>query len=96
VLLLVCPRTWLQGLTPPQRAALQRAVARATRLQREQAAAEDAQALEQLQRLGVKVLQPEEIDRVALRAATAALAAQQRSVLPAPLLEAYLGQAALH
>jgi TRAP-type transport system periplasmic protein len=90
VLLLVCPRAWLQGLQPAQRAALMQAVERATQQQRQAAAQEDARALAELQTLGVAVLQASELDRNALQAACAALSESQRRTLPTALVQAYL------
>ena len=90
VLLLVCPRDWYEALEPPQRAALGRAVDRATATQRERAAGQDAAALDELLVRGVKVLGPEQIDLAAMHAATRAVSARQRSTLAPELLAAYL------
>lgn len=90
VLLLVCPRVWFEGLDATQRAVVEQAAADATAVQRARAAAQDSAALATLREHGVAVLTPDEIDLDAMRAATQALAEQQRCKLPAALLEAYL------
>ncbi|MFY9511889.1 MAG: hypothetical protein WAQ05_13050, partial [Rubrivivax sp.] len=48
------------------------------------------EALQRLQELGVAVLGREQLDLAAMRAATAAVAEQQRRALPPALLRAYL------
>jgi TRAP-type C4-dicarboxylate transport system substrate-binding protein len=95
VLLLVCPRDWYRGLGPSQRTVLDRAVERATATQRQQAASQDAAALEALRTRSIEVLGPQQVDLAAMRAAVEPLAARQRATLPAELLAAYLG-GALH
>lgn len=92
VLLLVCPRDWYLALSTTQRAALDAAVALATAAQRERAAAQDRLALKQLREHGVSVLEPDQIDLAAMRAATAPVTARLRRELPAELLKAYLPQ----
>jgi len=90
VLLLVCSRAWYDTLSQAQRHTLLQAVALTTRAQRLSAQAQDVIALAQLQAHGVQVLQPHELDLVALRRATHAVAERQRQALPAELLAAYL------
>jgi TRAP-type C4-dicarboxylate transport system substrate-binding protein len=90
VLLLVCPRSWYEGLDPTQRAQLQAAVDDATARQRSSAAAQDATALERLRAHGVQVVSPESMDLVALRRATAPVREQYLRSLPAELVQAYL------
>lgn len=90
VLLLLCPRRWYESLEPAQREALHSAVVDATALQRRSAAAQNSEALARLRALGLAVLERDEIDLPALRAATSALAATQRQALPSALLRAYL------
>lgn len=90
VLLLVCHCAWFDALTKPQQDVLQQAAFEATRQQRQDAAAEDARALVQLQGSGVQILGPHELDMAAMRRATAAVALAQRKALPQALLRAYL------
>src|SRR5262249_51643770 len=76
VLLLLCPRAWYDALPAAQRQALHAAAAEATALQRRLAAEQDQRSLAQLRALGVAVLDHDEIDLPALRAAAAALTEQ--------------------
>jgi TRAP-type C4-dicarboxylate transport system substrate-binding protein len=69
VALLLANRAWFETLAPPLQAALLAASADATAAQRRFAVDEDALCLERLEREGVAVVRPEEIDMAAFRAA---------------------------
>lgn len=90
VLLLVCPRAWFAGLDRAQRQALQAAVAEATALQRQSAAAQDASALARLATHGVQVLGRDALDLPAMQRATAEVRQRCLASLPAELVRAYL------
>ena len=70
VLLLLCPQSWHDALTPAQQAQLSLAMAEATVLQRQWASEEDRRALAELPALGVQVLGTDQVDRSAFYDAT--------------------------
>lgn len=95
VLLLVCPRAWLDSLSTAQREALDAALAEATRAQRAWAGQQDEEALSALRTQGVQVLHADDLDLPAMRQATTAVSQRLRERLPAALVQAYL-PTALH
>lgn len=91
IALLVANAAWFDRLAPAGAAALRSAVARATRVQREMAAAEDAVALASLESLGVAVLRADEVDRTAFNKSCAALVAHEAERFDPALLKAFGG-----
>ena len=89
VLLLVCPRSWYEGLSAAQRQTLSVAAKLVTHEQRNNAETQDAIALAQLKSHGVQVVAADAIDLAAMRLATQEVAQQQRQSLPPDLLRAY-------
>lgn len=90
VLLLVCPRSWVERLNAAQREELQQAVHEATTLQRTSAAEQDASALTRLRSHGVHVAGMEALDMARLQQATAGVREQFLAQLPPELVQAYL------
>ena len=89
VALLVCPRSWYEGLSVAQRQTLSVAAKLVTHEQRNNAETQDAIALAQLKSHGVQVVAADAIDLAAMRLATQEVAQQQRQSLPPDLLRAY-------
>ena len=90
VLLLLCPVRWYQGLAEATRLQLEAAAWRATQMQRELAAQEDARAMAQLAQLGVQVELPQALDLVAFRRSVQSIRQRVESELPPALVDAYL------
>lgn len=89
VLLLLCPQSWHDALTPAQQAQLSLAMAEATVLQRQWASEEDRRALAELPALGVQVLGTDQVDRSAFYDATQTVRQKVCAQLPRPLLDAF-------
>ena len=89
MLLLVCPRSWYEGLSAAQRQTLSVAAKLVTHEQRNKAETQDAIALAQLKSHGVQVVAADAIDLPAMRLATQEVARQHRQSLPPDLLRAY-------
>jgi TRAP-type C4-dicarboxylate transport system substrate-binding protein len=90
VLLLLCPMRWYQGLAATTQQQLEAAAWRATQMQRELAAQEDARAMAQLAQLGVQVELPQALDLVAFRRSVQSIRQRVESELPPALIDAYL------
>jgi TRAP-type transport system periplasmic protein len=91
VLLLVCNRTWYDSLTTEKQKAVQNAAQKATGLQRQLAAVEDAESLLKIQMRGITVIQPEEMDIEGMKNAIFHTTSSQQAHLPDALVDAYLG-----
>ncbi len=90
VLLLICHRHWFDALPEKQQADLQDAARHATRHQRLLAAAEDAITLQALQKRGISVVLPHEMNIVSMHAATQGVRDTVSSVLPKDQVRAYV------
>jgi TRAP-type transport system periplasmic protein len=90
VLLLLCPMRWYRDLSRAAQHQLEEAARKATRLQRELAAQEDARALMQLAQLGVQVVLPQEMDLAAFQDHVKSIRQRIESQLDSALVDAYL------
>jgi TRAP-type transport system periplasmic protein len=91
IALLLCHRAWFDGLSAKQKQMLMTAAGRVTAVQRQLAAAEDQKALDALQRAGITVVMPEDIDLDAFKSAVEPIWQDVRAGLPRELIHAYLG-----
>ena len=94
VVLLVCHRPWFESLTAEQQVRVSHAAQDATRLQRQLAAAEDANSLQLLAQHGVSALTPDAVDIATLRDATQSIVARERAAFDPVLVRSYLDRLA--
>jgi TRAP-type transport system periplasmic protein len=90
VLLLVCHRAWFEKLSIHEQTVLQTAAASATALQRELAAAEDAQTLKALHDRGIAIIDQSGLDMPSFRRATQHVHDQVSRTLPAKYVRSYV------
>ncbi len=90
ILLLVCHRSWFTALSAEQQSSVRSAAQHATRLQRQLAAAEDANSLQMLTQHGVSVIATDALDIASMRDATRDIVARERAALDPALVRSYL------